>query len=154
MPALAHPRIRPLRISDYREIHSLWERTEGIGLNESDSREAIGRYLRRNPGFSLVATSGGRVIATVLCGHDGRRGALFHLAVAPRWRRRGLGGRLVTSCLDKLRADGILKCNLFVFAENAAGRAFWKKLGWTFRGDLRLAQRETATVSGDCLTSC
>lgn len=154
MPARSPVRIRTLRIGDYPSVHALWRRTEGIGLNESDSREAIGRYLRRNPGLSVAATSGGRVVATVLCGHDGRRGYLHHLAVEGRWRRQGIGRRLVASCIEKLRAQGIPKCNLFLFASNTAGRAFWRRLGWSIRADLRLVQRGTAASPAACRTSC
>jgi N-acetylglutamate synthase len=147
--------IRPLRIGDYDQIYALWKDAgEGVGLNESDSRAAIGRYLRRNPGLSLVATAGGRVVATVLCGHDGRRGYLHHLAVAGKWRRRGIGRSLVAACLEKLRSEDIPKCNLFLFASNVKGRAFWRSLGWTVRSDLRLVQRGTASAGAPCRRSC
>lgn len=154
MPAPAVILYRRLRLADFAEILALWKRTEGLGLNASDRREAIGRYLRRNPGLSLVATVRGRIIGTLLCGHDGRRGYLHHLAVARRWRRRGVGRKLVTACLTKLRAEGIPKCNLFLFSSNRAGQAFWRHLGWNVRPDLLLVQRETAAaIRPDC-SSC
>lgn len=154
MPSPSPIRYRPLRIGDYAEILSLWKKTEGIGLNDSDSRAAIGRYLKRNRGLSLVATSGGRVIATVLCGHDGRRGYLHHLAVARKWRRHGIGRRLVADCLERLRSEGIPKCNLFLYAKNSSGRAFWRSLGWTLRADLTFVQRGTAATPVSCRASC
>jgi len=136
-------RIRSFRLRDYDQVYALWKRTEGLGLNESDTREAIARFLKRNPKFSLVATIGGRVIASVLCGHDGRRGYLHHLAVARRWRRRGIGRTLVERCLVKLRMEEIFKCSLFLFTNNSAGRTFWVGLGWKVRADVRLVQRGT-----------
>ena len=154
MPAPAVIRYRRLRVADFAEILALWKRTEGIGLNASDRREAIGRYLRRNPGLSFVATVRGRVIGTLLCGHDGRRGYLHHLAVARRWRRRGVGRKLVTACLEKLRTEGIPKCNLFLFSSNRTGQTFWQHLGWNIRPDLQLVQRETATASRPDCSSC
>ena len=147
-------RIRLFRIADYGEVHALWRRSSGIGLNESDGRAEIGRYLRRNPGLSFVATSRGRVVAAVLCGHDGRRGYLHHLAVDRKWRRRGVGGSLVAACLGRLGTEGIPKCNLFLFAGNRSGTAFWRSQGWTVRADLRLVQRGTAGASASCRTSC
>jgi N-acetylglutamate synthase len=144
MAAPSSIRFRSLRIADFDAVRALWRKTEGIGLNESDTREAVGRYLKRNPGLSLVATSGGRIIAAVLCGHDGRRGYLHHLAVARKWRRQGVGQKLVTASLEKLRSEGIPKCNLFLFASNQAGKMFWRHLGWNVRPDLRLVQRNTA----------
>jgi ribosomal protein S18 acetylase RimI-like enzyme len=147
-------RIRPFRIADYDRVYAIWKKAEGVGLNESDSREAVGRYLRRNPGLSQVAESGGNVVAAVLCGHDGRRGYLHHLAVAREWRRKGLGRALVAACLERLRREGVPKCNLFLFASNRPGRTFWKRLGWSVRADLRLVQRRTASSSGSSRKSC
>jgi|CZKI01.1.fsa_nt_gi ribosomal protein S18 acetylase RimI-like enzyme len=147
-------RLRPLRAADYDEVYAIWKKAEGVGLNESDSREAVGRFLKRNPGLSQVAVSAGRVIATVLCGHDGRRGYLHHLAVARKWRRKGVGRSLVAACLEKLSKGGIHKCNLFLYASNRPGRVFWRRLGWNVRSDLRLVQRGTARIPGSCRTSC
>lgn len=119
---------------------ALWRRTEGVGLNESDTRPAIAAYLRRNPRFSFVAEKDGRIVGAVLCGHDGRRGYLHHLAVARQHRRRGIGRQLVTACLAKLRKAGIQKCNIFIFADNAAGMKFWAHTGWKLRTELRVMQ--------------
>jgi ribosomal protein S18 acetylase RimI-like enzyme len=138
-------RIRTFRISDYEKAYRIWVSSEGVGLNASDSRKAIGQYLRRNPGLSMVAVSANRVVGTVLCGHDGRRGFLNHLAVARKWRGRGIGKALVEASLDGLRREGIPKCNLMFFTTNKAGRAFWKRMGWNIRNDLRLAQRNNAS---------
>jgi putative acetyltransferase len=148
------PRVRILRISDYRSVYALWKKTEGIGLSESDTRGAIDRFLRRNRNLSLVATDGRRLVGTILCGHDGRRGYLHHLVVVPALRRRGLGRKLVGICLEKLHAEGIPKCNLFLFASNASGKAFWRRIGWNVRDDLRLVQRNTVGSCGSCKKSC
>ena len=84
--------LRPLAHADYDTVRSLWENTEGIGLNESDTSAAVALFLERNPGLSLVALSPtGEIVGAVLCGHDGRRGYLHHLAVVKAARGRGLG---------------------------------------------------------------
>jgi len=147
-------RYRVFRTADYGEVYAIWKKAEGVGLSESDSRDAIARYLRRNSGLSRVAVCEGRVIGAVLCGHDGRRGYLHHLAVARRWRRIGVGRTLVEACLERLRDEGIPKCNLFLFAGNRPGKDFWRRLGWSIRDDLRLVQRGTADASGRCLKTC
>lgn len=126
---------------DYDEVMQLWRVTRGVGLNESDTRKRIAAYLARNAGLSLVARVHGAVVGAVLCGHDGRRGYLHHLAVAHEHRRRGLGGKLVRTCLAQLRRCGILKCNIFLYADNADGELFWQRLGFTIRPDIRLYQR-------------
>ncbi len=132
--------VRCLRIADYDAVIALWRRTAGVGLNESDTRRAIAVYLHRNPCLSFVAERDGQIIGAVLCGHDGRRGYLHHLAVAKRHRRRGLGRRLVIACLAKLRRAGIPKCNIFIFADNTKGMKFWARTGWSLRRELRLMQ--------------
>lgn len=132
--------VRNLRIEDYGAVVALWRRTQGVGLNESDTRRAIAAYLRRNPRFSFVAEQDGRLIGAVLCGHDGRRGYLHHLAVATRYRRRGIGRQLVNACLGKLRKAGIQRCNIFLFANNAPGMKFWTHHGWKPRSELRVMQ--------------
>jgi putative acetyltransferase len=136
-------RLRAFELRDYEKVRGLWEGMPGIGLNESDTRPAIALFLRRNRGFSLVATAGGILVGAVLCGHDGRRGYLHHLAVLQEWRRRGTGRRMVEACLERLAAAGIPKCNIFLFADNTRGRAFWRRNGWMVREDLKVMQRPT-----------
>jgi ribosomal protein S18 acetylase RimI-like enzyme len=91
--------ISPFRIKNYEEIFSLWKHCDGVGLSGADSRKNIHRFLERNPGTSFMATIEGRIIGTVLAGHDQRRGYIYHLAVHPEWRRQGLGRRLVDRSL-------------------------------------------------------
>ncbi|MGD1276459.1 MAG: GNAT family N-acetyltransferase [Tepidisphaeraceae bacterium] len=123
--------ISNLTMADYEETVAFWRSQIGIALNESDEREPMSRFLMRNPGMSFIArNASGVVVAAVLCGHDGRRGYLHHLAVDPAHRRKGLGRALVESCLAQLAAVGIPKCNIFLFNENVEGRRFWEKLGY------------------------
>lgn len=128
--------IRSCNIEAYEDVLALWQQCEGIGLSGADSRENVHRFLEQNPGLSFVASAEGRIIGTVLAGHDRRRGYIYHLAVHPDWRRQGLGRRLVDRCLQALREAGIQKGHLFVFKNNEAGIGFWKSVGWERRSDL------------------
>lgn len=136
--------LAPLAAADLPAVLDLWAQTDGVGLNESDSPQRLGAYLQRNPNLSLVARDGPRLAGAVLCGHDGRRGYLNHLAVAPEYRGQGLGRRMVETCQAALAALGILKTNVFVYADNAAGEEFWTRCGWAARSDLRVLQRPTS----------
>jgi N-acetylglutamate synthase len=136
--------IRQMHIADYDPVLALWQATEGLGLSGADQQPAIARYLQRNPGMSFVAVNDGQIVGAALCGHDGRRGYLHHLAVAPACRHKGLGRQLVERCLAALSAAGIDKCHLFVFGENAPAVAFWKRVGWTQRVDLVVMSRPAA----------
>jgi ribosomal protein S18 acetylase RimI-like enzyme len=133
--------IIPFVMDAYESVLALWQQCEGIGLSEADSPESIRAYLARNPGMSFIATADGAVIGAVLCGHDGRRGYIHHLAVNPDSRRRSVGRRLVNECLNALRREGIEKCHIFVFNHNQDGIAFWKSVGWTPRSDISLVSK-------------
>ena len=132
-----------MTIREYDGVSALWRNTVGIGLDDADTRETMAEYLERNPGLSFVARDGGAIVGAVLCGHDGRRGYLHHLAVADSHRRQGIGRALVEKCISGLRAIGIPKCNIFVFAGNAEGKRFWKADGWIERSDLAFMQKLT-----------
>jgi N-acetylglutamate synthase len=137
--------ISEMKLEEYQEIYLLWKTTEGIGLHDyCDSKEGIANYLKRNPGLSFVACEDNKIVGTVLCGHDGRRGYLHHLAVAPGHRRKGIGKTLAETVLEQLRSLGIRKCHLFVFSENNNAQEFWQKIGWTQRDDLKSLSKDTA----------
>jgi len=134
--------ISEMKSEDYDDASALWRATEGIGLHDDvDSRDGIAAYLARNPGASHVARHVNQTVGAVLCGHDGRRGYLHHLAVAVPWRKKGVGRALVEACLAKLASFGIPKCNIFLFADNEFGEAFWMHTGWNERADLKVLQR-------------
>lgn len=134
-------------IDAYDEAHALWRRSEGIGLSHADERAGIARYLERNPGVSFTARVAGTLVGTILCGHDGRRGYVHHLAVDVGFRRRGIGTALVERCLDALYAEGIRKCHLFVYVENETAIGFWRRRGWTYRTDIAVMSCEEGAVS-------
>jgi N-acetylglutamate synthase len=139
-----------MSLNDFDQVISLWQETEGVGLNESDSRECIAQFLTRNRGMSFVVRDGHEIIGAVLCGHDGRRGYLHHLAVAKPHRNRGIGKKLVEACLAQLERAGILKCNIFLYANNEAGEAFWKHNDWSARTDLVIMQKHLGKSQLDC----
>ena len=129
---------RPMTMADYEPALALWKATEGMGLSSADEPAAIERYLLRNPGMSFVAYDEAELAGTVLCGHDGRRGYLHHLAVSAGYRRQGVGRELARCALAALHAEGIEKCHLFVYSKNQLGRAFWCAAGWHERPELVL----------------
>jgi ribosomal protein S18 acetylase RimI-like enzyme len=138
------PELRPMHPEDHAAALELWRRTEGMSLNAADTPEQVGRFLRRNPGLSVVAVSGGRIVVTALCGHDGRRGFLYHVAVAAEFRGRGVGKAMVSRCLGALEAEGLTRVHLVVFAANESGRKFWEHLGFVPRRELLLCSRNFA----------
>lgn len=128
--------IQTMVIDDYDEIYALWTATPGMGISGADTREHIAFFLERNPGLSYVARSDGQICGSVLCGHDGRRGYLHHLAVRSDQRMGGTGRALVEHALAGLRSLGIDRCHIFVYKENHTAQAFWKRVGWYERVEL------------------
>jgi putative acetyltransferase len=134
--------VAEMSAGDYDEVIALWKSSDGLGLNDADTRECIEAYLVRNPGLSLVAKHRGRIVGAVLCGHDGRRGYLHHLAVAESFRRHGIASQLVERCLASLAAMGIQRCNIFLYANNEPGERFWRKIGWVDRAELKVFSKD------------
>ncbi|MEI6075902.1 MAG: GNAT family N-acetyltransferase [Verrucomicrobiota bacterium] len=128
--------IRTMTIEDYDAVIRLLTATSGVRLRDADSREATSRYLERNPGLSFVAFVGGFIAGCVMCGHDGRRGYLQHLAVSETHRRLGIGSALVEACLTKLESLGIRKSHIDVLVENQQAHDFWRHRGWQKRDDI------------------
>lgn len=123
--------IREFTLADYPRVLELWNSVEGLSINEEDTPEAISAFLQRNPGLSFVAQDADdRVVATVLCGHNGRQGQIYHLAVAEAHRREGLAKVLVDRCFARLRDLGMVRCNIFVYSNNDVATGFWRATGW------------------------
>lgn len=114
-----------------------------MGLSDADSEQNIQNFLIRNKDMSFCFEEDGKIIATILCGHDGRRGHIYHVTVAEECRGRGIGRMLVEKSLQKLKEEGINKCHLFVFKDNETGNAFWGSTGWTRRQDIFAYSKNT-----------
>jgi len=131
-----HWEVRPFQSGDFEEVRGLWAATEGLGVGPGDTPEGVARFLQRNPGLSFVAVDGGAIVGAILCGHDGRRGHVYHLAVARDHRREGLGEELLRRGLAGLEAEGIERVLIRVKTDNVGARKFWAAVGGRFREDL------------------
>ena len=141
--------VRSMQIEDYDQVYALWMTIHGFSIRTiDDSREGVERFLKRNPGIpvfivdelglgcGIVAEMDGRVVGAILCGHDGRRGCLYHVCVHEDYRMHGIGRAMVVHCMNALQQEGINKVSLIAFTKNDIGNAFWKQIGWTKREDL------------------
>ena len=133
--------IREMVLKDFLQAYRLWQNTDGIGLSGADAPDKLELFLERNPHLSFVAVDGDILVGAVLCGHDGRRGYIYHLAVDRAYRRLGIGRNLVKSCLDGLESCKVEKCHIMVYEQNRAGQEFWSKMGWKNRDEIHLMSR-------------
>ena len=129
--------IRKMTITDYDEIYSLWLSCAGMGLNNlDDTKDGIARFLERNPETCFVALVDGSIVGAIMVGTDGRRGYIYHTAVHPDYRKRGIAKALVDTALSAVENLGINKVALVVFGRNKDGNKFWEKMGFTTREDI------------------
>ena len=129
--------IRTMTIADYDDVYALWLSCAGMGLNNlDDSKEGIERFLKRNPDTCFVAQFDNKIAGVIIAGNDGRRGYIYHTAVKPEFRNKGIASALVEKAVNALKNNGINKVALVVFDKNKNGNAFWEKIGFTQREDL------------------
>lgn len=129
--------IRTMEIKDYEGVHQLWMSIHGFAIKSvDDSKEGVAQFLKRNPTTSVVAEEDGKIVGSILCGHDGRRGCLYHVCVHEGYRRRGIGKAMVVRAMEMLKEENISKVSLIAFTQNDIGNSFWKCIGWTKREDL------------------
>ena len=129
--------VRIMTIEDYEGVYALWKKIKGFGIRSiDDSKEGVARFLKRNPTTSVVAEKDGRIVGSILCGHDGRRGCLYHVCVDEDYRRHGIGKRMVVFAMNALKEEKINTVSLIACTENDIGNAFWNTIGWTERLDL------------------
>ncbi len=126
-------------ISDFSELFGLWNSSPGFkqGLRSIDDSEAgIARFIKRNPKTCFVAEENGIIIGGILAGHDGRRGYIYHALVHSDYQKKGIGKLLADAACEALKAEGITKAGMLVFASNQQGNALWESQGWHTRPDL------------------
>ncbi|MBQ2802265.1 MAG: GNAT family N-acetyltransferase [Lachnospiraceae bacterium] len=129
--------IRAMTEEDYEQVHTLWLSISGFGIRSiDDSKEGVAKFIRRNPTTSVVAEENGKIVGCILCGHDGRRGCLYHVCVDKAYRKHGIGKAMVNFCIQALKEEEINKVSIIAFTTNEVGNKFWRKMGWEFREDL------------------
>ena len=129
--------VRTMKIEDYPGVRALWMTIKGFAIRSiDDSEEGVARFLLRNPTTSVVAEENGEIVGAILCGHDGRRGCLYHVCVREDKRMNGIGKAMVVHCMEALKKEQISKVSLIAFTVNDIGNAFWRCIGWTKREDL------------------
>ena len=128
--------IREMTSDDYDEVYEMWQITTKRALSKADERDQMERYLKHNAGMSQVAVVDGKIVGTVLAGHDGRRGFIHHMAVLPEFRRKKIGHALAQTAIQKIREQSIDKTHIFCYQNNETGQSFWRDFGFEKREDV------------------
>lgn len=125
-----------IRETDYPKLIKLWEAAGNIEVRQTDTPEVLARFLYRNPTCSYAAYAGTRLIGAILAGHDGWRGHLYHMAVKPDYRERGIGTRLVNAAVSAIKSEDIQKIHCLVKRENLIAQQFWEACSFDLRDEL------------------
>jgi ribosomal protein S18 acetylase RimI-like enzyme len=133
-------RIRPFELNDEAAVVALWQECQLI-RPWNDPHKDIARKLAVQPELFLVGVTDGAVMASVMAGYEGHRGWMNYLAVAPRFRGRGLGRLLVVEVERLLLERGCPKVNLQVRAANLEAVAFYRRLGYAQEESISLGKR-------------
>lgn len=136
--------IRAMQKDDYDAVYELWCDIKGFGIRSvDDSKENILSFIERNPNLSVVAVldeakngfEKGKIIGSILCGHDGRTGGFYHVCVHSAFRKLGIAHQMTKYCLQALKKEKINKIALIAFKNNDLGNEFWRHYGFTLRED-------------------
>lgn len=129
--------------ADFEAVYRLWESIEkGVHLGRSDTLAEIGKKVSHDPDLFLVAESDGDIVGSVIGGYDGRRGLIYHLAVAAPFRGLGIGSRLMDQVEARLQAKGCLKCYLLVTTDNPEAEVYYQQRGWQPMNTVHLLGKE------------
>ena len=125
-------KIIEMKLDRYPDLIDFWKNTEGLWASDDDSYENLKIFLKRNPRLNFIAVSENKIVGTLKCSQDGRRGFLHHLAVKKEFRKEGIAKKLINKCLDNLQKAGITKdkVRVFVLDTNKPAREFWKHNGF------------------------
>jgi len=136
--------IRPFYYpTDYPAAYALWQTAgRGIHAGRSDTPEEIVKKLQRDPDLFLVAEAEGQLIGTVIGGYDGRRGMIYHLAVAQPYRRAGVANALMDAVEARLRSKGCLKAYLLLLHGNDSAASFYAQRGWQVMDNVSIYSKE------------
>ncbi len=86
--------VRAYRPADHAALVVLWDRVFPDDPPRNAPAAMIERKLQTQPELLLVGEAGQTITGAVIAGFDGVRGWIYHLAVAPEFRRRGFATQL------------------------------------------------------------
>jgi ribosomal protein S18 acetylase RimI-like enzyme len=135
-------KVRTMVSSDYDEVYKLWYSIKSFAIRQiDDSRDGIVKFLKRNKTTCVVAVCDGKIIGSILCGHDGREACFYHVCVREDMRNHGVATHMVNYIIDKLNKLNINKIRLVAFKENKLGNKFWKDIGFAQNKNINIYEK-------------
>jgi ribosomal protein S18 acetylase RimI-like enzyme len=137
--------VRPFEAADRPALEGLWGRVFADDPPSNAPAVMIANKLKVQPELLLVGVLDEVLVGAVMAGFDGVRGWIYHLAVAPESRRRGIATQLVRAAESGLRKLGCPKVNIQVRASNGEVVAFYKSLGFSVEERISMGHRLEGT---------
>ena len=128
---------RRAALRDHERIQALWDesRLETVDEQEWDT-------LIASPGaIVLVAEEENALVGAIVATFDGWRAYIYHVAVVPGRRRRGIAKALFDEAHSHLSREGNRIAYVMVNEENDAGMALLHSLGYSEQGDVVLSNQ-------------
>ena len=133
--------VRPFQHGEREALQRLWARVFPDDPPWNAPEVMIENKLKVQPELLLVGEVEGTLVGAVIAGFDGVRGSIYHLAIAPEYRRRGFATQLVRAAEDGLRRLGCPKVNLQVRAVNHEVVAFYRSIGYEIEERVSMGRR-------------
>lgn len=133
--------IRPFAPAHRSALENLWGRVFADDPPWNAPAVMIENKLKVQPELLLVGLLDDVLVGAVMAGFDGVRGWIYHLAVAPEARRRGVATQLVRAVESGLRELGCPKVNIQVRASNREAVAFYRRLGFAVEERVSMGRR-------------
>jgi len=140
-------RMRALRGDDHAAFLALWAVCDGVEIRTWEDAADLARLIERNPSLCCVAEVAGSMVSTLLCGHHGWRGWLYHLEVNPAFRRLGIANSMVNRAMMELSKVGVRRVHTLVLSGNRDAMQFWSASGWRQREDLSMVSIEFSAAT-------
>jgi GNAT superfamily N-acetyltransferase len=121
--------IRPYHAADEAAVIDLWRQC-GLLRSVNNPRKDIRRKLNINGELFLVGVIDNQIMASVMAGYDGHRGAINYVAVHPAHRRKGYGRAIMAEAERLLVGMGCPKINLQVRVDNPSVIEFYQRIGY------------------------
>ena len=125
-------KVRLMSIDDYDEVYKLWQSIKNFAIRQiDDSKEGIIKFLKRNKSTCVVAIYEGKIVGSILCGHDGREACFYHVCVKENLRNKGIATNMVSYIIKKLNKLSI----------NKLGNTFWRDIGFVQNKKLNIYEK-------------
>lgn len=122
--------LRAAKAAELPAVLEFWQVAAENDSRPADTGDAIRALHQRDPEALILAVDGTEIVGTVIAGWDGWRCHLYRLAVAPRRRREGIGGRLVAAAEERFKTFGGTRADAVVLDGNTVAHGIWAARGY------------------------